>query len=329
MKIVLFLAICVIAISATTLGDTFNDWMVKYNKKYATEEETQMRMNIFHENILKIAQLNAKANSHKSSAKFGLNKFADMDSKEFDTKFKGYKSMKNLRATHSTPSSAFVGAPLPSSFDWRTYKTKVVSAVKDQEQCGSCWAFSATEGTESAWALAGNKLVALAPQQIVDCDTSDSGCNGGDLPTAFAYIEANGLEAEASYPYTGEDGTCAYDKSEVVAQITGWGYATQSGNETEMQANSFVHGPLSICVDAETWQTYTSGVITSDCSNSLDHCVQIVGWGSSNNVPYWIIRNSWGADWGISGYIWVERNQDLCGVADEATYVTASKASKN
>jgi len=188
---------------------------------------------------------------------------------------------------------------------------------------------STTEGVESAWFMAGHPLPVLAPQQIVDCDQNDDGCDGGDLPTAFQYVEQYGLEKSSAYPYTAEDGTCNYQKSQVVAHITKFEYATQSGNETKMQLASLVNGPLSICVDAETWQDYTSGVITHGCGDSLDHCVQIVGWNvdtsTGTDIPYWIIRNSWGTSWGLNGYLWVERNKDECGVSDEATYAISPK----
>jgi len=157
----------------------------------------------------------------------------------------------------------------------------------------------------------------------VDCDTTDQGCDGGDLPPAFAYVQQNGLESEADYPYQAQDGNCAYNAQDVVAKISGFQYATQSLNETQMQVALIANGPLSICVDAETWQSYTGGIIESDCGTDLDHCVQIVGFDIDNtNTPYWIIRNSWGTDWGINGFVYVERNQDECGVAMEATYVT-------
>jgi len=215
-------------------------------------------------------------------------------------------------------------APLPSSLDWRT--KGAVTPVKNQEQCGSCWAFSATEGVESAYFLAKGQLFVLSPQQIVSCDTSDGGCDGGDLPTAFQYVQQAGMETDKAYPYTsgnGDSGTCIYDQSQVVVHISGFKYATTTGNETAMQAAMMTQGPLSVCVDAETWQNYQSGVITHGCGDSLDHCVQIVGWAStSTSVPYWIVRNSWGTDWGLNGFLWVERNKDECGISDEATYVT-------
>jgi len=175
--------------------------------------------------------------------------------------------------------------------------------------------------------LAKKKLLVLSPQQIVSCDQNDDGCNGGDLPTAFGYVQQAGLETDSDYPYTsgnGNSGTCTYNSGEVVVTISGFKYATQSGNETAMQVAMVTNGPLSVCVDAETWQYYQSGIIEHGCGDSLDHCVQIVGWNTdmTSNIPYWIVRNSWGTDWGLNGYLWVERNKDECGISDEATYVT-------
>jgi C1A family cysteine protease len=172
-----------------------------------------------------------------------------------------------------------------------------VTAVKNQGQCGSCWAFSVTENIESMWILAGkaNSSIALAPQQIVDCDNSDDGCNGGEPPTAYQYvINAGGLETNESYPYTAEGGSCTFSKSLVVASIASWKYATSSGDETTLQKNLLGYGPLSICLDASNWQDYQSGVLTAwECAwvDILDHCVQLVGYNSTTTEygsPYWI-----------------------------------------
>jgi len=211
---------------------------------------------------------------------------------------------------------------LPSSFDWGA--KGAVTPVKDQGQCGSCWAFSATEAIESQWFLAGNTLPILAPQQIVDCDKRDGGCNGGDTPTAYEYvISAGGQDTEASYPYKAKDEKCAFKPGSIGAKLKSWTYITKTKNETEMAAKLVPTGPLSICVDASTWQYYNGGVVQSKCANSLDHCVMITGFRdqtvNGKAVPIWTVRNSWGADWGEQGFIWIERGKNLCGVADEVT----------
>jgi len=197
--------------------------------------------------------------------------------------------------------------------------------VKNQEQCGSCWAFSVTENIESMWILAGksNNSLALAPQQIVDCDTVDDGCEGGDPPTAYEYIiEAGGLESEQDYPYIAEDESCRFKSQDIVASIKNWQYATSDYSETTLQQNLVGYGPLSICVDASNWQDYVSGIMTwYECAwvNILDHCVQLVGYNATSSNPFWMVRNSWGTDWGIDGYIYLEMWEDTCGLTYEAT----------
>jgi len=155
----------------------------------------------------------------------------------------------------------------------------------------------------------------------VDCDTVDQGCNGGDPPSAYKFvISEGGMEDESDYPYTATDGDCAFDASDVAVTISNWQYGTTNSDEQTMQNNLASWGPLSICVDAEPWQDYTGGVLMgSDCDTQLDHCVQLVGYDMTQSTPFWIVRNSWGMDWGENGYIRLEYGQDTCGLADEVT----------
>jgi len=212
----------------------------------------------------------------------------------------------------------------PPLFDWRNYVPHPITPVKVQGQCGSCWAFSATEEIESAWILSGHNLTLLSEQQIVDCDKSDAGCNGGDTPTAYQYvISAGGLETEAAYPYTAKDGKCSATAPKV-ATITGFKYATSKKNETQLLNALATIAPISICVDAASWDSYAGGVLTK-CGSKLDHCVQLVGYGtdSASGLDYWEVRNSWGTSWGENGYIKLKRGSNICGIADEATIATA------
>jgi cathepsin F len=304
--------------------DLFEGFVTKYNKVYATEEERAHRFNVFTKNLALIQERNAQ----DPSAQHGVNQFTDMTQEEFAGQYLMPRTVFAERRARMAQAPVVdltsFGAPLPTTFDWRN-NGSVLTPVKNQEQCGSCWAFSTTENIESVWALAGNKLVSLAPQQIVDCDTTDDGCNGGDTTTAYEYvIKAGGLEPETDYPYTAKDGKCKANSADFAAHITGYVWATKTKNETEMQVATLNVSPLSICVDAITWQTYTSGIITKNCGTALDHCVQISGWGVASGVEYWSIRNSWGESWGEEGYIRVERNKNLCGVAMEPTSATTN-----
>jgi C1A family cysteine protease len=322
-------ALCSLVVSAlntTPQYDEFYNYMVRYNKPYINDpQEVTIRRQNYEISKERIARLNQRAREAGDDTRFAINKFSDMSTAEFSATYFGYRASSE-RSIAELPPVVDAVYDIPTSYDWRQHGA--VTAVKNQGDCGSCWAFSATEGVESAWFLAGNTIIKLAPQQIVSCDNNDDGCDGGDLPTAFAYVKSKGLEDEQDYPYTsgnsGDSGSCDYQSSDVKAHITGFRYATQSGNETAMLVALLAHGPLSICVDAETWQDYNGGIIKHGCGDSLDHCVQITGFNSTSGstpVPYWIIRNSWGSDWGINGYLYVERNKDECGVSDEATYV--------
>jgi len=294
----------------------FTAWKAQYNKLYSTSEEEAARFETFKLSIDRVQARNAKS----GSATFGLTKYADMTPEEFKSTLLGY-----IRPAER--SDVGVLSPrnidVPQTLDWRNQN--MVTPVKNQEQCGSCWAFSVTENIESMYCMKNQidctTFPPLSPQEIVDCDTVDQGCNGGDPPTAYQFIMTEGgLEDDSDYPYTAQDGTCNFQASLVKVTITNWQYATQNSDETTMQSNLVSWGPLSICVDAEPWQDYTSGVLmASDCSNQLDHCVQLVGYDMTQSTPFWIVRNSWGSDWGENGYIRLQYGQDTCGCADEAT----------
>jgi cathepsin F len=278
-----------------------------------------VRYNNFKANLKTIEKLNANS----PNKVFGINKFTDMSRQEFRAK---YLMKKGMIKNHKTLSADQVLVPTVKAtvdrFDWRD--KGAVTSVKDQKQCGSCWAFSATENIESVWILGGhgdNKSIILSPQQIVDCDDDDTGCDGGDTPTAFNYVKkAGGLESEKSYPYRGHDGDCKFKVSSVVAKISGFKYATTNSDETTMKGNLVSYAPLSICVDAANWQFYNGGILTPrDCGTDLDHCVQLIGFDATTSHNYWMVRNSWGTDWGIDGYIKLQMGGDTCGCADEAT----------
>jgi len=298
----------------------FQSWMTQYNKVYTQSEEYNKRLAIFSENLKRIEVLN-KDSEINGGATFNVTKFSDYTPEEFKSIFLN-SLIKGVRHRHRKV-LALPGVAVPDTYDWKT--TGKITPVKDQGQCGSCWAFSVTENIESVWLIAKSLTTAdfqpLAPQQIVDCDGSDGGCNGGDPPTAYEYvISAGGMEPEKDYPYKAEDETCRFKKNEVTVSITGWKYITKSKDEAAMKEAVATVAPLSICVDAEPWQSYSGGIMTArQCGNQLDHCVQISGYDTSASTPYWSVRNSWGSDWGENGYIRLQYGANTCGLADEAT----------
>jgi len=310
MKYLLLLSFLVFAFA--NIESEFGKW-ASSNQKVYTPEEYQRRLAIFTTNLDMIQQLNE--NAGPNGASFSLNKFADLTPQEFSAYYLGF-----VPSTQEMEELELSDEAVPDTFDWIS-KGKV-TPVKNQEQCGSCWAFSATENIESVWMIAKDLTPStfqpLAPQQIVDCDKRDGGCNGGNPPTAYEYIiEAGGQDTETSYPYHARNQACQFKPADVEAKITS--YKTIS-NEADMKTATATVAPLSICVDASQWQFYSSGVMTpSQCGTSLDHCVQIVGYDTSVNPPYWNVRNSWGTNWGMQGFIRLEYGHDTCGLSKEPT----------
>jgi len=232
-------------------------------------------------------------------------------------------------------------AAAPDALDWSAQGA--TTPVKDQGNCGSCWAYSATEGIEAGLFMATGQKMKLSEQQVVSCDKSDGGCNGGDLPTAFEYVQKNGgIDTQSDYPdtssSTGRTGSCKKSKAaNKVVQITDYEYAVppcESGScknqkESDMMAALNTFGPLSVCVNAD-WDSYSSGIYTKKCSGGyydLDHCVQLVGYDTTGSQSYWKVRNSWASDWGEDGFIRLPMGTNACGIADEAMYVKAELVS--
>jgi C1A family cysteine protease len=287
----------------------FEEYNRFWNKTHATLLEKHQRYQIFVQASTKIAELNAKS----SDARFGFTKFADWTYEEFKV-LNGFIPSKPL-AEHQ-PSN--VAAP-SGSIDW--VARGKTTPVKNQGQCGSCWAFSATETVESANLIAGRSVSSLSPQEIVDCDSNDNGCSGGDPQEALQWVQQQGgLDTESCYPYTAQDGQCA--SGQCTPSLTVNNVIPVSSSESAMYS-ALQSGPLSICCDASQWQYYDGGVLTADqCGTSIDHAIQLTGY-SSNQGGYWIVRNSWGADWGESGFIYLQYGQNTCGITSETTGATA------
>eukprot|EP00472_Partenskyella_glossopodia_P007019 CAMPEP_0197519250 /NCGR_PEP_ID=MMETSP1318-20131121/4511_1 /TAXON_ID=552666 /ORGANISM="Partenskyella glossopodia, Strain RCC365" /LENGTH=297 /DNA_ID=CAMNT_0043070117 /DNA_START=114 /DNA_END=1007 /DNA_ORIENTATION=- len=243
---------------------------------------------------------------------------------------------------------------LPDAIDWRFHSLpSPVTPVKNQGQCGSCWAFSTAEAVESAYVMQGGVPQEFSPQQINSCVESCDGCGGGDTVTAFKYLKnVTGLASRYYWPYlqgmTPSSSCLVKSCTEKCdkplkpleteefyigpyAKVTGFEFATDpcyggcsSQNLTKLAATLVEKGPVSVCVNAGTWDSYKGGVLTAEeCGPygyaDLDHCVQLIGYNRSSPTPYWIVKNSWDTSWGIDGYIHLEMDQNTCGIADEAT----------
>jgi len=314
------LAFATLAVSqAATLSgevmEAFSNFAQTYNKKYSDVEWTS-RMAVFAENLERINEQNRQHILIGGDAVFGVTQFSDLTPSEFKAMYLNYIPS---NATVARVNIELDGAP-STTVDWRT--KGAVTDVKDQGQCGSCWAFSATEAIESYSFLSSGKLVELSPQQITSCDKTDGGCNGGNTETAYGYVnKAGGIETSANYPYTsggGNTGVCKFNPAQVAVKITG--YKSVAKGETNLKA-ALNNGPVSVCLAADAFQSYRSGILKS-CPGQVDHCVQAVGYDDSNSPPYWIVRNSWATSWGEQGYIRVESGKDLCKISGDVTYPT-------
>lgn len=296
----------------------FEAFKAAFGRRYASAAEEAARFAVFSDNMA-TADAHARANP---LATFGVNNFSDVSAAEFKVYHSAEAVFQRDAARRRDPANPHRLAkeaipPLRAAtvIDWR--EKGAVTAVKNQGlKCGSCYAFSTTGNIEGQWAIAGNPLTSLSEQMLVSCDTIDGGCGGGLPDDAFTWIvqsNAGNIVTEASYPYVSADGTvpsCALGSQPVGATIAGHHDIPQ--DEASMAAYMAAHGPISIGVDATSFQTYSGGVLTNCVSRQADHAVLIVGANLAHSPPYWIIKNSWGASWGEAGYIRVAYGSDQC-----------------
>jgi len=327
--------------------DQFREFVTKFNKEYTNNAtEYERRFQIFQQNLIHIRNANAR----QSRAKMGVNKFTDMTREEFSKKLLPQKTsgaaLANSCLAKGVTAPKLDPSALPTSFDWRT--KNVVTPVKDQGMCGSCWAFSTIGTIESQWAIKGNKLTQFSEQLFVDCShgcsneppygpVCNSGCDGGWQWNAYSDVMTwGGVETETQYPYTGETDTCNMKKNLLQAKVSNYtclsNQTSGAAKEDQMAALLYSHGPLAIAMDADILQYYYEGIVDPwfpewECDPTvLDHALLLVGWGEEDSeiwgkTPYWIVKNSWGADWGESGYFRIIRGTSACGINNAVSSV--------
>jgi len=327
--LLLALFIAFVAVNATVdpILLKWQEFKNKYNKVYANSQEENRRFNIFKKNVQLIDQTNRRNLTYT----VGINHFADLTNAEFVSKMNGFKSNPNRLRNEApiTPLKSTPACPAGTSngltCDWRV--AGAVTPIKNQGQCGGCWAFSAVASTEGQHFFSTNNLVSLSEQNLIDCSDPEGneGCNGGLMDDAFKYIIKNGgIDTEASYPYKAVNGRCHYAAANSGATLASF-KDVQAGSESALAAAIQSVGPISVAIDAShnSFQFYRSGVYYEPaCSTSqLDHGVTAVGLGALNGADYYLVKNSWGTDWGMAGFIFMSRNRNNnCGIATDASY---------
>ncbi|KAG9441908.1 hypothetical protein H6P81_017762 [Aristolochia fimbriata] len=303
----------------------FQIFVQKYGKEYKSRGEYLHRLSIFAKNMARAAEHQAL----DPSAVHGVTPFSDLSESEFEVQFTGLKTGKKYSAFRLASRQAAPSSSFPENFDWR--EKGAVTGVKFQGTCGSCWAFSTTGVIEGAHFISTGKLLNLSEQQLVDCDNTcdeeekdacNKGCDGGLMTNAYKYVmEAGGLEEESSYPYTASRGACKFNPERAVVKVVN--FTKIPLEEGQIKANLLEHGPLAVGLNAAFMQTYIGGVSCPlICPKKyINHGVLLVGYGAKGfsllrlgKKPYWVIKNSWGAQWGENGFYRLCRGYNMCGV---------------
>jgi C1A family cysteine protease len=303
----------------------FYEHMEKYDLEFESGEEFVKRLEIFAENDDRITT----HNNGNSTYTLGHNAYSHLTWEEFQTMFNLGRDMpisKKGTKVHTAKDHAIL-----DSVDWVTEGK--VTPVKNQGSCGSCWSFSATGGMEGAYAIANNKDIStwsgFSEQQLVSCDTTDDGCDGGLMDNAFEWVEGNGgICSEDDYPYASSSGV-APSCSASCSSVDGSAPASYTDVEATTSAleSAVSQQPVSVAIQANQipFQSYSGGVLTGRCGTNLDHGVLAVGYGTwTDGTDYWKVKNSWGDSWGDAGYILIEKGgtTDECGILDMASYPT-------
>lgn len=317
----------------STSHELFKQFLKTYDKIYASATEYTERYHSFKQSLDRHNVLNA-GRSHPQDAFYGVTQFSDLTPKEFATSVLGHRSSKgqlrsslNYYQQYSAKSDQSLVKDVPPQHDWRTHKPSVFSPVRDQGSCGGCWAFSVIESMETQYALKHGKLLELSPQQLIDCagTPADHGCQGGNLFETLQWLNNSKqpVVLEKMYPYKGKNGNCKrFNSTSNTVTVSNFTHGSYHWDESPMLSMLYSHGPLSVAVDATSWQDYMGGIIQHHCYDMYDnHAVQIVGYDTTGDVPYYMVRNSWGKSWGLNGYVNIRIGNNLCGIANTVASV--------
>ncbi|XP_075048785.1 cathepsin K-like isoform X1 [Mixophyes fleayi] len=306
-----------------TLDAEWEQWKRTYQKQYNGKHDELLRRLIWEKNYKLISTHNLEYSQGLHTYDLAMNRLGDMTSEEIVRTMTGLKVPTQDRAMNITSEKDEELVALPDSIDYR--KKGYVTPVRNQGSCGSCWAFSSVGALEGQLKKTTKKIVVLSPQNLVDCVKKNDGCGGGYMTNAFEYVRDNkGIDSEAAYPYVGEDQTCNYTTAGKAAKCKSY-KEVQKGSEKALKKAVGTIGPVSVGIDASlsSFQFYSKGVYyDQNCdAEAINHAVLAVGYGAQKKSKYWIVKNSWGEEWGDKGYILMARDKDnACGISNLASY---------
>lgn len=312
----------------------FIEFTKKYNKNYKTEEEFQIRFEIWKQNYKKIESANKppkfshqlknkgiyKAYSPMQNTHFSINKFADLTQDEFKSKYLTFSPqfIQDMPIKTSAELGLEEEEEIPENFDWEKDKG-IITAINDQKDCGCCYAIASVGVVESQYFIQFGENVSFSEQQIVDCDNSNNHCSGGNVKKAFNYLKNFGLMKDEDYPYINGEDVCKYDKRKTLVKVKAFGYLPR--DEEEMKKALYKYGPIAGAINGIMTVFYESGIYVpteSDdyCPSDLNHAILIVGYGVDKRTgkKFWRIKNSLGQDWGENGYFRIVRGEGACGI---------------
>ncbi|XP_074470153.1 cathepsin S, ortholog 1 [Sebastes fasciatus] len=323
---VLLLTFPVLGHAASALNEVWEDWQIKHHKVYDNQTEVDFRRAVWEKNMQLVLRHNQEASAGKHSFTMGLNHLSDMTAEEINEKLNGLKLEDPINFRNSTFKEAS-GLLTPQSVDWR--KSGLVSPVRNQGLCGSCWAFSSMGALEGQMKKRTGVLVPLSPQNLVDCSTEDGnlGCRGGYISKAIRYVIRNqGVDSESFYPYEHKDRKCRYSVAGKAGYCSDL-HILPRGDEKTLQTVVASVGPVAVAVNAmlRSFHFYKGGLYNvPNCDPKfINHAVLVVGYGTDAGQDFWLVKNSWGTAWGEEGFIRIARNKNnLCGIASFAVYPT-------
>lgn len=299
----------------------WDEFKAKFGREYENADEELAKFKVFVTNLESVEKLQKVDPMAKYSH---LTPFADKTEMEMK-KFKGLKPSLSKKFSEKKLEEKLDTSSLPNSFDWR--RKGAVNPIKDQKQCGSCWAFATVQNIEGVNAVAKGELKNLSEQELVDCSGSDNGCNGGLPESAYEdmLMQGMGLERESDYAYEAVDDSCRAKQSKEIVYIDDW--TSISEDEDQIAAALMKYGPLAIGINASYMQMYSGGISNPPFCDptALDHGVGIVGFGEENGTKYWVVRNSWGGAWGEEGYYRIIRGEGKCGLNSMVTTAIVNK----